>query len=602
MTLLHSSIGKKALIVIFTVSISLFTIFGSVLYHQFDTINQVNRWSLQQYDILRALRVVLTDLLNTETGLRGYLLTAQPVFLQPYDDALQHLHPDLDELQHASKTAINNDISKAVDQITKDAIEFQDLLNADEQLVRKGGKAAVSDDIIAMQKDHMDRLRAEIEDVVGSTRHHLSIRLAEAQQLSHAFVYTLILGTVFSIGALLFSTVIIVSFADRARRAGEAVRESEQRFLTVMNGVNDGLFDFDAIKKTIYYSPSYRAMLGYNEIEYPNTLDAFQSMLHPDDILKTMEVSRRYREREIPVYANTFRLRHKDGSWRWILSRGIGMWDEQGQMTRLVGTHTDITEQKQRESELQQLNIELESFTYIASHDLRSPLVNLKGFAGEMEHALKQALPIIKNVQPSLPESDQAILTTSLEHDIPEALGFIKKSVEKMDLLITAVLDLSRLGKREYNFTTVDSQQIAQRCLDSLAYEITQKRIEVVCHPLPTLVTDAIIFEQIFGNVLENAVKYLKADRPGRIVIDAKNHIDDVIFSIADNGRGIANADEPKVFEIFRRARNTGDVRGLGMGMAFVKASLRKMNGSIWFQSKVDEGTTFYFQLPRKQI
>ena len=103
----------------------------------------------------------------------------------------------------------------------------------------------------------------------------------------------------------------------------------------------------------------------------------------------------------------------------------------------------------------------------------------------------------------------------------------------------------------------------------------------------------------MFSNLIDNAVKYLKPGRPGRIDIQCHETGRDYIFSIRDNGRGIEPEDSQKVFHIFRRARNTGDVRGLGLGMAFVKATLRKLNGAIWFDSTLYDGTTFYVSLPK---
>ena len=574
--------------------------FSGVLYFHYAEANRINHWAIQQYEVLRNLRVVLTDLLNAETGMRGYLLTTQDEFLQPYHESVRDSKADLEAMLLNGKA--NPDLKENIDHIYDEALAFQTLLATDEQLLRTQGKAIVTADIIANQKARMDQLRYDIDTVTQQSRNNLDARLEESQLSSRHVVYILLAGTLSSIGALLFATFVIVALTEKAHRADANVRENEQRFFTVMNGINDGLFDFNVSDKTIYYSPSYRAMLGYTEAEHPNTTEAFQALMHPDDALRTMEISRKYRERELPSYSNVFRMRHKDGTWRWILSRGIGMWDTTGQMTRLIGTHTDITEQKNREEELKQVNAEMESFTYTASHDLRSPLVNLKGFAGEMEHALHHVKPIIQRLQPTLPDDEQKTLGAAFDHDIPEALTFIKKSVEKMDALITAVLDLSRIGKREYNFTLVDTNQLVRRCLDAMAYEIGQKKIEVMCSDLPQIISDPIVLEQVFSNILDNAIKYLEPGRPGHIVIAAQANAGDVVFSIADNGRGIADLDREKIFEIFRRARNTADVRGLGMGMAFVKASLRKLGGSIDFESRVNEGTRFYFNLPVKPV
>jgi signal transduction histidine kinase len=117
---------------------------------------------------------------------------------------------------------------------------------------------------------------------------------------------------------------------------------------------------------------------------------------------------------------------------------------------------------------------------------------------------------------------------------------------------------------------------------------------------LPVILSDAVALEQIFSNLLDNAIKYLEPSRKGSIAISFEILSDEITFSVRDNGRGIEGPDRHKVFEIFRRARNVGDERGLGMGLAYVKTTLRKMGGVIWFESGIESGTVFYFRLPLK--
>jgi signal transduction histidine kinase len=268
-------------------------------------------------------------------------------------------------------------------------------------------------------------------------------------------------------------------------------------------------------------------------------------------------------------------------------------------MVRLIGTHTDITDQKKREEELRALNTDLENFAYIASHDLRAPLVNLKGFAREMEHSLEVVKPILERAETALSDQDKKQTQQIFERDIPESLKFIQQSVDKMDTLTNAVLNLSRIGRREFVLEAVDTHAITSRCVDGLAYEIGQKNVAVQLDALPVILSDAAAFEQIICNLLDNAVKYLEPTRKGIIKISYQIQNDEIIFSVQDNGRGIEPADRQKVFEIFRRARNAGSERGTGMGLAYVKATLRKLGGSIWFETG-DVGVTFYFKLPVK--
>jgi signal transduction histidine kinase len=283
-----------------------------------------------------------------------------------------------------------------------------------------------------------------------------------------------------------------------------------------------------------------------------------------------------------------------------MMARGIATWDRFGQIRTMIGTHTDITEQKNREEELRQLNADMEAFTYITSHDMRSPLVNLKGFSHELALAVQEVDDLLEPQKKTLGTEAWARLEHILRKDIPEALGFIGNAVDRMDTLTTAILDLSRIGKFVYRDELVDAQAIFDKCLGAQSYEISNKKVEVTVKPLPELVTDPIALEQVFSNLLDNAVKYLKPGEPGRIEMSCQETSRDYVFIIRDNGRGIDAEDSDRVFNIFRRARNTGDVRGLGLGMAFVKATLRKMNGAIWFESQLNVGTAFHVSLPKR--
>lgn len=270
-------------------------------------------------------------------------------------------------------------------------------------------------------------------------------------------------------------------------------------------------------------------------------------------------------------------------------------------MRRLVGARTDITAQKKREEDLKQLNADLEGFTYIASHDLRAPLVNLKGFALELQHAMGQIRPLLERACSNISPADRKIFAQVFEKDMPEAIGFVQSSVDRMDKLTGAILDLSRIGRREYHMQIIDTGALVRRCLDVLTYEISSRQIEIVCSTLPAVVSDPMALEQVFGNILENAVKYLQPGRPGHIDVSALVTPTETIFAVKDNGRGISEGDEKKVFDIFRRAGNVGDIRGAGMGMAYVRAALRRLGGRIWFQSTPGKGTVFYVSLPAVQ-
>jgi signal transduction histidine kinase len=166
-----------------------------------------------------------------------------------------------------------------------------------------------------------------------------------------------------------------------------------------------------------------------------------------------------------------------------------------------------------------------------------------------------------------------------------------------MDHFITALLKLSRLGRRELKLELLDVNGIVQTCLQNLAHQIAESQTEVSVGELPAIVADQTSIEQIVGNILSNAIKYLRPDRPGKVEITATRGEDETLFQIQDNGRGIAARDMDKVFAPFRRAGNE-DVPGEGMGLAYVQALVRRHRGRIWCESEPGAGTRMSFTIP----
>ncbi|MEA3396796.1 MAG: histidine kinase dimerization/phospho-acceptor domain-containing protein, partial [Chloroflexota bacterium] len=177
---------------------------------------------------------------------------------------------------------------------------------------------------------------------------------------------------------------------------------------------------------------------------------------------------------------------------------------------------------KERTAELEQANEEVKQFAYIVSHDLRAPLVNLKGFASELRYALKVIDPVVHAALPHLDEQQRQDVTLAFQEDVPEALGFIDSSATRMDHFINALLKLSRLGRRELHPETVDMEALVQATLETLGHQIEERQGKATVGSLPEVVADRISMEQIVGNLLGNAVKYLVPDRPAELEITAE--------------------------------------------------------------------------------
>jgi signal transduction histidine kinase len=261
----------------------------------------------------------------------------------------------------------------------------------------------------------------------------------------------------------------------------------------------------------------------------------------------------------------------------------------------------------ERTADLREANDEIQRFAYIVSHDLRSPLVNIMGFTSELEElrnnifrriaALAQAeiepRPVpAADAEPELHGQDQ-----QLSADFSEALGFIKSSIAKMDRLITAILNLTREGQRRFEPVRIDTRELIEGIVKTLAHQADEARAEIRLAPLPPVVSDRLALEQIFSNLIDNAIKYLKPGVPGEIAVRGRTKLGFAVFEISDNGRGIDPKDHQRIFDLFRRA-GTQDRPGQGIGLAHVRALVRRLGGTMSVSSELNHGSTFTITLP----
>jgi len=255
---------------------------------------------------------------------------------------------------------------------------------------------------------------------------------------------------------------------------------------------------------------------------------------------------------------------------------------------------------RERTGALIRANEEIQRFAYIVSHDLRAPLVNVMGYTSELEQAGKVVDEAIREAETKRKVAPDVI--TAVREDMPEAIGFIRASTEKMDRLINAILKLSREGRRNLVGETLDMTAMAQNIADSVHHQTEASGARIVVEPLPQIESDRLSMEQIMGNLVDNAVKYLDAERPGEIVVSGEEVSGGwVVYRVADNGRGIAPRDHERIFELFRRSGKQ-DRTGEGLGLAFVRNSVRRIGGTIDVESELGKGSTFLLKFPKRLI
>ncbi len=250
-----------------------------------------------------------------------------------------------------------------------------------------------------------------------------------------------------------------------------------------------------------------------------------------------------------------------------------------------------------RTKALSQANDEIQKFAYIVSHDLRAPLVNIMGFTTELEAAAKTVGRYVDR-QIKTNRTDVPVeVVEAIGEDVPEAFAFIKTSTSKMDRLISAILRLSREGRRVLAPENLAMRPLLENVAGTLKHRTDAVEAQIVIQPLPNLIADRLAIEQVFGNLLDNAVKYLSPDRPGVITVRGAAKGALAVYEIEDNGRGIAEADLERVFELFRRA-GAQNTEGEGIGLAYVRQLVYRLGGTIGLKSTLGQGTIFTLSLP----
>ncbi len=263
-----------------------------------------------------------------------------------------------------------------------------------------------------------------------------------------------------------------------------------------------------------------------------------------------------------------------------------------------VGLEERINERTQ---DLVRANEEVQRFAYIVTHDLRAPLVNIMGFTSELDTTMKTIQAYVLADGEPLDEQEIKEARLAASEDLPEAIGFIRSSTRKMDALINAILKISRDGRRPLKPERIDLQELIEANANALQHQVadTEGSIDVDV-AIPKVLSDRLSLEQIFGNLLDNAVKYRAPDRPIKIdVLARRTDRRQVIIDVRDNGRGIAAQDHQRIFDLFRRSGQQ-DEPGEGIGLAHVRTLVRNLGGDITVESELGQGTTFRVMLPER--
>jgi len=415
-------------------------------------------------------------------------------------------------------------------------------------------------------------------------------------------------------GKEVWAVVHLVPFTSRGERlllllgddvsgkveATRALRASEEKYRVVVETLNEGLALMDATGALTFCNQRLAEMGGYQPGEMLGRhYSAFVSEASLP-YLESMAILQR------PAASESFDagLRRRDGS---VLESRISLasvHDAQGAITALAILVTDISAAKRVErererllDELEQKNKELETLLYVASHDLRSPLVNIQGFSQRLGRSLEELRRTLEGAE-SL-EGFAAAAAPHLQERMPSSLEFIRASGTRMDAIINGLLTLSRAGRMVLRTGPLDMNAVLASCSKTLAYQFESVEGTLQVEDLPPCVADAAQATQIVANLLDNAVKYRHGDRPLRVRVSGRVAGDVSEYCVEDNGVGISTEHQDRIWEIFQRLDPQGPVPGEGLGLTLVRRMAERNGGRVRVASTPGLGSRFFLELPR---
>ncbi|WP_224370227.1 hybrid sensor histidine kinase/response regulator [Hyalangium versicolor] len=385
---------------------------------------------------------------------------------------------------------------------------------------------------------------------------------------------------------------ISVDITERKRMA-ELLHEANRRLELAVSAGQLGLWDWDVQAGTIYLSPVWKAQVGYQDSELENSLQTWESLMHPEDRPRALEVSRQYVSDPSngDRYVNEIRMRAKDGSWRWIASYGLVGRDEQGQGVRVTGYHVDITARKAREAEQELLRENLRR----TNEDLQR-LARMKDeFLANMSHELRTPLNAVLGQAEAMSESIFGPVTEEQR----VSLKTIEESGRHLLSLINDVLDITKstVGRLELNLGAVPVEEVCQESLRLVREQARRKGITVTYASdgqVSYVWADRRRLRQVLLNLLANAQKFTPDG--GRIGLEVTARPGgEVAFTVWDTGPGIARADWQRIFEPFVQLDAGLDRRheGSGLGLALVRRMVELHQGRVELQSEVGKGSRF---------
>jgi PAS domain S-box-containing protein len=388
-------------------------------------------------------------------------------------------------------------------------------------------------------------------------------------------------------GGVFTGSLAMITDISHLKSVERSLRETEQRWQLALRGSHDGVWDWNIPESRIFCSGRTMAMLGFRDHDLTQPARAWMARIHPDDAAQFEEGLQAHLGRRTRQFTSEYRIYCSNAAYKWVLMRGQAVWDELGQPVRLVGSITDITDQKAAARALEDARKTAEDasrskseFLANMSHEIRTPM---NGIIGMTELALD----------------------TQLSADQRECLLTVRSSAQALLSIINGILDFSKIeaGKMELAVREFDLQDAVSQALKPLAVLAHGKCLELIGDFAPDLprmlIGDPTRLRQMITNLVGNAIKFTES---GEVVLSVQKessseHEVMLAFSVSDTGIGIPPDKVQGIFDPFIQVASPGrrQQKGTGLGLAICSRFAQMFQGRIWVESQVGKGSTFHF-------
>ncbi|MFP4314268.1 MAG: ATP-binding protein [Alphaproteobacteria bacterium] len=522
---------------------------------------------------------------------RGYIITGDEKFLHEYESLKFSVSESMAKI--AELISDNPSQMSRMDEIRNHFAIFSNKLEERAETINSGQGSVTFENVQVIDnlKDNIVRLNNAVLDEEYEL---LSQHFAEINQTKNNYLTRLLYVVI--IGAVILITLNgFLMYSQRYRRRMEAsLKETEERMSLALDGTSDGIFDWNLLSDTVFYSSRFFEMLGYERKAFNGTPKDFTEILHPDDHDKVLAYINSYLNKEIDEYKQEFRMKHKSGRWVWIQSKAKALYDPSGKAYRLVGAHSDITylikEQEKLEAdkeEAEHANRAKSEFLAHMSHEIRTPLTAISGIA-----------EILEKNKAGLNDKQQSLVHTLLS------------STASLKDLINDILDFSKIesGQIELEERVFPLDDIFENVISMMALKACEKGISFVFdyNQLKNVefCGDSARIRQILINLVNNAIKF--TEQGGAVSVRAefeeRGGHDFMRIDVIDTGIGIEPEAFDLVFERFKQGDSSVSRKygGSGLGLPISKNLAKLMGGDIFLNSQVGKGTTFTLLLPMK--